>query len=131
MNIDKLKNKEKELPILVECVAAARDLLGNYWNRVAEVREQNDGKLSVRITFKIDATGLNPKVKSRLGFSRNFSDERETVVNPAQTDFNFAGPKTAEPGKNDSAPMPESQLAITEGRQNDFDGQPATQARDE
>lgn len=78
-----------EKPILNACLRDAHDMLSSCWGEIARVRDQQDKIVALSMSFKIDTSGDQPVVKSKLGFSRRFRAARETTVDPDQTVMPF------------------------------------------
>lgn len=83
--------EESEKPIIEQCLVSAHDLLTSYWGDIQRVRDARDKLVAIRISFKVDCTGLSPVVKTKMAFSRHYHDVREETVDLGQTEFHFFG----------------------------------------
>jgi hypothetical protein len=79
----------KEKPIIEECLSATHHLLTHYWGDIVRVRDAKDNIVALSMTFKIDTSGESPVVKTKLGFSRRYTDISETTVDLNQNEFFF------------------------------------------
>jgi hypothetical protein len=85
-----VKNIEtKEKPIVEACLRETHHLLTHYWGDISRIRDAKDNLVAVSVTYKIDTGGLSPVVKTRLGFSRRYTDMSEVVVDIGQQEFQF------------------------------------------
>jgi hypothetical protein len=81
--------KDREKPIINACLADAHEMLTSCWGEIARVRDTQDKIVTLSMSFKIDDSGDQPVIKSKLGFSRRFRATRETTVDPDQSVMPF------------------------------------------
>jgi hypothetical protein len=90
--VKELKNPERELLAISECVEATADLLIHNWNKA---RGRQGGQMEIQMKFTVLLIGNQNKVKTKLAYSERHTDERETTTrDPAQQDLFGDGDKT-------------------------------------
>jgi len=87
--MNKIKNADRERPIINQCIGDVHTLLTRYWNDIASVRDAKDNLIAITFSFKVDCSAEVPRVKSKMGFSRRYRAELEMDVDMAQTVFPF------------------------------------------
>lgn len=57
-----------------------RDLLDAHWHSIVEIRDLEEGEVTIGFNVHVQASGLRPILKTKIRYARTFTDEAEEML---------------------------------------------------